>query len=89
VHKGRQEAEVHDKGRVRSSEVHTAAAAATKATLSRNGHLLATGTARTVNGHIEFLSSNPRVLSRGLYTLTITHKAGRHITTTHQAITIT
>jgi hypothetical protein len=67
----------------------TATASAARATLSRHGKVFATGSARTVNGHIEFLSSDPRVLPRGRYTLTITHKAGRHITTTHQAITIT
>jgi hypothetical protein len=66
----------------------TAAAAATKATLSRNGRVLAIGTVRRLNGQIEFLSSNPRVLARGRYTLTIARKAGRHITETREAITI-
>ena len=65
-------------------------ASAVRATLSRRGRVFATGTVRTVKGHIEFLSSSPRVtLPRGRYTLTITHKAGRHITETREAITIT
>ena len=67
----------------------TATASAARATLSRHGKVFATGSARKVKGQIEFLSSDPRVLPRGRYTLTITRKAGRHITTTHQAITIT
>jgi len=68
----------------------TATASAARATLSRHGRVFATGTIRKVNGHIEFLWSNPRVeLLRGHYTLTITRKAGRHTIETRQAITIT
>src|SRR6202034_2847669 len=54
----------------------TSATSAAHATLSRRGAVLATGTVRKVKGQIEFLSSNPRVLPRGRYTLTITRKAG-------------
>ena len=68
----------------------TTTASTARATLSRHGKVFAIGSARTVKGHIEFLSSDPRVaLPHGRYTLTITHKAGRHITETRQAITIT
>jgi hypothetical protein len=66
-----------------------ATASAARATLSRHGKVFATGTVRKVNGHIEFLSSKSGVLPNGRYTLTITHKIGRHITETHEAITIT
>ncbi len=67
----------------------TAAASAARATLSRHGKVFATGSVRTVNGHIEFLSSKLGVLRRGRYTLTITRKTGRHITETREAIIIT
>jgi hypothetical protein len=67
----------------------TTAAAARKATLLRKSHVVATGTVRMVDGHVEFFSSEQRVLPRGRYTLTITRKAGRHITETREAITIT
>jgi hypothetical protein len=67
-----------------------ATASAERATLSRRGRVFAAGTVRTVDGHIEFLLSNPRVeLSHGRYTLTITRKTGsRRTTTTHQTITV-
>ena len=67
----------------------TTAGAAARAMLSRRGRVVATGTVRTVHGHAEFVSNYARVLPRGRYTLTITRKAGRHITETHEAITIT
>jgi hypothetical protein len=60
----------------------------TRARLSRKGHVVATGTVRTVDGHVEFVSNDPRILSPGRYTLTITRKTGRHITETREAITI-
>jgi hypothetical protein len=67
----------------------TTAAAATKATLSRKRHVVATGTVRTIHGHMEFLSSNPQVLlPRGRYTLTIVRKTARHTNETREAITI-
>jgi hypothetical protein len=66
-----------------------ASASAARATLSRRGRVFAVGTVRMLDGHIEFLLSNPRVeLSHGRYTLTIKRKTGRHTTTTHQTITI-
>jgi WD40 repeat protein len=58
-----------------------------KATLSRNGRFLATGTVDTVHGRAEFVSSGAGV-PRGACTLTITRKTGKHTTTTYQAITI-
>jgi FG-GAP repeat len=61
---------------------------AARATISRYGRVFATGTVRKAGGHIEFLSSNARVLPRGRYTLTITRKTGRHVTETREAITI-
>jgi hypothetical protein len=68
----------------------TATASAVRATLSRRGRVLATGTVRTVDGHIEFLASNSRVeLPHGRCTLTISRKAGRHTIAIRQAITIT
>lgn len=67
----------------------TTAAAARKATLSRHGKVFAIGSVRKVNGHIEFLSSDPRTLPRGRYTLTIARKTAGHITETREAITIT
>jgi hypothetical protein len=66
-----------------------AARPAVRATLSRNGHIVATGTVRTVDGHVEFVANNSRILPRGRYTLTITHKTGRHTIETREAITIT
>jgi hypothetical protein len=67
-----------------------ATAFAARATLSRHGKVFTIGTVRVVKGHIEFLPTDPRVtLPRGRYMLTITHKIGRHITETRQAITIT
>ncbi len=60
-----------------------------RATLSRRGHVVATGTVRTVDGHLEFVSSNSRILPRGRYTLTITRKSDRHVTEIREAITIT
>jgi hypothetical protein len=60
-----------------------------RATLSRKGHVVATGTVRTVDGHMEFLSSDARILPRGRFTLTITRKTGRHTIETRKAITIT
>ena len=59
-----------------------------RATLSRKGHVVATGTVRTVDGHIEFLSSDAHILPRGRFTLTITRKTGRHTIETREAITI-
>jgi hypothetical protein len=65
-------------------------ALAARATLSRRGRVVATGTVRKVNGHIEFLLRDPRVaLPHGRYTLTFSHQTGRHTTTIRQTITIT
>jgi hypothetical protein len=66
----------------------TTASTAVKATLSRHGHVAATGTVRTVDGHVEFIASGARVLPRGRYTLSIARRAGGHSTTTRQTITI-
>ncbi|MFZ0664643.1 MAG: choice-of-anchor D domain-containing protein, partial [Acidimicrobiales bacterium] len=60
-----------------------------RAVLSQKGRVVATGTVRTVDSHVEFMSNSSRILPRGRYTLTITRKAGRHITETREAITIT
>jgi hypothetical protein len=66
-----------------------AARPAARAALSRRGRVVATGTVRTVDGHMEFLSSDAHTLPRGRFTLTITRKAGRHTIVTREAITIT
>jgi hypothetical protein len=67
----------------------TTTASAVRATLSRKRRVVATGTVHMVDGHVQFVSNDPLILPRGRYTLTITHKTGRHITETRQAITIT
>jgi hypothetical protein len=73
-----------------ASPVFTTAVYAARATLSRHGRVFATGTLRIPNGHIEFVLSNPRVkLADGRYTLTFSHRAGRHVTEIREAVTIT
>jgi hypothetical protein len=67
----------------------TTSSAVFRATLSHDGRVAATGTVRTVDGRAEFVSSSSLLLAAGHYTLTVTHKTGRHTKTTRESITIT
>jgi hypothetical protein len=72
-----------------SGPVSFATSSATaKATLSRKGRVVATGTLRTIGGRAEFVSSSARVLPPGRYTLTVRRKTGRHTIARRQTITI-
>jgi hypothetical protein len=62
--------------------------AGAKASLSRAGHVVARGRLHSSPGRTEFILSGARALSRGVYTLTITHGASSHATTTRELITV-
>lgn len=88
--KGKKKTSVRCTTRLVSGPVKfTTTPAAVEARLSRDGRVVATGTVRTVRGHVEFASSGSRALPHGRYTLTITRRSGKHTTTTREAITIT
>jgi hypothetical protein len=71
---------------VSAPESFTTASAAV--TLSRHGHVTATGTVRTIDGRAEFVFDGSLVLPHGRYTLTIFRKTGKHTTATRQTVTI-
>jgi hypothetical protein len=62
---------------------------ATKATLSRHGRVVATGTLRRRDGHAAFEFDTSLALSRGPYNLTITRGTGAQVTSTNERITLT
>jgi hypothetical protein len=74
--------------RVISTPTGPGAKTALRATLARNGRVVATGTVRSTDGQQEFLSTGSRPLPSGRYTLTITHSSGKRTTTTQESITV-
>jgi len=62
---------------------------ALKATLSRHGHVSASGVWHTGGGRPEFVSSSSKLLKKGLYVLTSSRRVGKHTRTTHQTVSVT